>query len=223
MTDALIIARDLGMAHPVPGSTPVTILSGVTCQIGPGERIALIGPSGSGKSTLLHLLAGLITPTSGQVTWPGLGLRDALMPDLIQMVFQAPSLFPALNVQDNIALPLLLSGRPTPPGDLLAQFGLAELATKLPEEISGGQAQRIAMLRALRATPRVILADEPTGQLDSATAQSFLTAVIRIASANGAALVIATHDPAVAARLDRHWTIDHGTLWATPTEMEASA
>ena len=186
-------------------------------MIEPTARIALIGPSGSGKSTLLHIIGGFIPPTAGEVSWPALGPQEDLLPEKIQAVFQVPSLFPALNVRDNIALPLLMAGRSAAPGftpdALLARFGLSDLALKLPEELSGGQAQRIAMLRALSVLPRLILADEPTGQLDSKTAQEFLTTVITVADATHAALMIATHDPAVAARMDRQWSIDHGKLF----------
>lgn len=202
----------------------VTVLSGVDCHVGARDRIALIGPSGSGKSTLLHILAGLVAPSQGQVLWPALGSQDQLMPRQVQTAFQVQSLFPALNVRDNIALPSLLAGEDAAPDltpeALLERFGLSELAPKLPEELSGGQAQRIAMLRALSVAPRLILADEPTGQLDSKTAQDFLTEVIAVADAIGAALVIATHDPAIAARMDRNWSIDHGTLWPDTNRTE---
>lgn len=206
----------VGMTYPADDEQVTSILSGVDCRIEPGARIALIGPSGSGKSTLLHIIGGFIAPTKGNVSWPALGGRQDLLPERIQAVFQAPSLFPALTVQDNIALPLLLAGRDAgtglAPDELLSRFGLSDLALKLPEELSGGQAQRIAMLRALSISPSLILADEPTGQLDSKTAQEFLTTVIALAGEIGAAMVIATHDPAVAARMDRQWSIDHGKL-----------
>jgi ABC-type lipoprotein export system ATPase subunit len=201
-----------------------TVLSGVNISIDARDRIALIGPSGSGKSTLLHILAGLVAPSLGEVRWPALGSREHLMPRQVQTAFQVASLFPALTVRDNIALPLLLAGVAAQPGltpeALMDRFGLSDLASKLPQELSGGQAQRIAMLRAVSVAPRLILADEPTGQLDSKTAQDFLTGVIAVADDIGAALVIATHDPAIAARMDRHWYIDHGTIWPDTARME---
>lgn len=216
MNEALVVVNGVGKTYPAADGQVTNVLSGIDCVIEPCARIALIGPSGSGKSTLLHIIGGFIPPTDGEVSWPALGPKGDLLPDKIQSAFQAPSLFPALTVRDNIALPLLLAGRDTVPGltpdDLLARFGLSELALKLPEELSGGQAQRVAMLRALSISPRLILADEPTGQLDSQTAQAFLTTVIAAADEIGAALVIATHDPAVAARMDRQWLIDHGQL-----------
>ncbi len=223
MTDRLVQTRALSKTYATADGT-VSVLSGVECHIDAGDRVALIGPSGSGKSTLLHILAGLVEPSQGQVEWPALGPRDELMPRWVQTVFQAQSLFAALNVRDNIALPGLLAGQTPPdgltPDQLLATFGLSDLALKLPEELSGGQAQRVAMLRALSVGPRLILADEPTGQLDSQTAQAFLTQVIAVADGIGAALIVATHDPATAARMQRQWSIDHGTLWADTNVME---
>ena len=217
MSEALVQIKAVGKTYPATDGQATSVLTGIDCAIAPGARIALIGPSGSGKSTLLHIIGGFVPPTQGQVCWPALGAQEELLPEKIQAVFQAPSLFPALNVYDNIALPLLLAGLNAAPGftpdDLLARFGLSDLALKLPEELSGGQAQRIAMLRALSVSPRLILADEPTGQLDSKTAQEFLTTVITVADEIEAALIIATHDPAVAARMDRQWSIDHGKLF----------
>ena len=216
MTELLVEAKAVTKSYPDADGQATAVLSGVDCEIDPGAMIALIGPSGSGKSTLLHILSGLIDPSAGLVRWPALGARAQLMPQKVQTVFQAQSLFASLTVRDNIALPLLLAGRDAAtgfaPNDLLQRFGLADLALKLPEELSGGQAQRIAMLRALSVSPRMILADEPTGQLDSATALAFLTDVIAVADQLGAALVVATHDPAVAAQMARRWTIDHGKL-----------
>ena len=217
MNESLVQIKDVGKTYPASDGQTTDVLSGIICGIEPAARIALIGPSGSGKSTLLHIIGGFIAPTEGQVSWPALGAQEELLPEKVQAAFQAPSLFPALNVCDNIALPLLLAGRDAAPGftpdELLARFGLSDLALKLPEELSGGQAQRVSMLRALSVSPRLILSDEPTGQLDSTTAQEYLTAVISVADEIGAALVIATHDPAVAARMDRQWSIDHGRLF----------
>ena len=226
MTKVLVQITAVGKTYPAADGEVIRVLTDVTCGIEPGARVALIGPSGSGKSTLLHIIGGFIPPSGGQVTWPALGPQADLLPEKIQAVFQAPSLFPALNVQDNIALPLLLAGRSAAPGftpdALLARFGLSDLALKLPEELSGGQAQRVAMLRALSMSPRLILADEPTGQLDSKTAQDFLTAVIALADEMGSAIIIATHDPAVAARMDRQWSIGHGRLFVDTNKGTAS-
>jgi ABC-type lipoprotein export system ATPase subunit len=216
MNEALVQVKNVGKTYPAADGQFTHVLSGITCLVEPAARIALIGPSGSGKSTLLHIIGGFIPTTDGEVSWPALGVQHDLLPEKVQAVFQAPSLFPALNVCDNIALPLLLAGRSATPGftpdDLLARFGLSDLALKLPEELSGGQAQRVSMLRALSVSPRLILADEPTGQLDSKTAQEFLSTVTAVADEIGAAMIIATHDPAGCPPLARLWSIDHGRL-----------
>ena len=216
MTDILVQADGISKEYQRRGGETVRALSDATCRIEAGQRIAVVGASGSGKSTLLHLLGGLIAPTSGQITWPALGERAGLQPTKVQFAFQSASLFPALTVLRNVALPLVLAGRPDGANDkaivMLDHFGLGDLAQKLPEELSGGQAQRVAMVRALTMMPRLILADEPTGQLDSPTARTFLDAVLQQAEGQGAGIVIATHDPAVAARMDLHWSIERGHL-----------
>lgn len=197
------------------GPAAVVAVHATTCAVAPGARIALTGPSGSGKSTLLHLMAGLDTPTAGTVTWPALGLAD--LRNRIGMVFQGPSLVPALDAAENVALPLVLAGVRDREADeraraALALVGVAALAGKLPEEMSGGQAQRVAVARVLASRPVLVLADEPTGQLDRATADLLVTVLLQVTGRLGAALVIATHDPAIARRLDQHWQIADGTL-----------
>jgi ABC-type lipoprotein export system ATPase subunit len=182
-----------------------------------GDGIALVGPSGSGKSTLLHLMAGLDTPTTGTLEWPALGPRNVIRPGPVGIVFQGPSLLPALDVVENVALPLLLEGadadRATRRGRrALEQLGLADLAAKLPEELSGGQAQRVAIARVLATTPRLILADEPTGQLDHVTGTAVVDLLIAAAAASSAALVISTHDPKIANRLPLRWDMRDGRL-----------
>ncbi len=187
-----------------------------SCTIRASDRIAVMGPSGSGKSTLLHLLAGLVTPTAGEVEWPALGSADDLRPKSISIAFQAPSLVPFLNVTENVALPLFVLGRAADAKRLateeLARFGLADLADKLPEELSGGQAQRAALARAMVSRPRVLLADEPTGQLDQATAGAAIATLLAWAQDAGTALIVATHDAAVAKHFESVWHMDHGTL-----------
>lgn len=224
MTEVLVRTEGIGMRYSAPGSSTVDVLEGIDCDIAARDRIAIIGPSGSGKSTLMHILGGLVTPTSGHIEWPALGARETLMPEQVQFVFQSPSLFPALDVLGNITLPLLLARGALDAQyrarDLLSKFNLEDLADKLPEELSGGQAQRVAMLRALTTAPRLILADEPTGQLDSRTAEHFLDGVLDFAEDARIALVIATHDAQVAARMTRLWTMNHGRLDKSAQEME---
>ena len=201
------------------GAGEVRALRGVSCTLRPGVQVALTGPSGSGKSTLLHLLAGLDTPTSGTIAWPGLDGSPEGRPGLIGMVFQGPSLLPPLDVTENIALPLLLAGcRETQARERAAaalhDVGLDELAARLPEELSGGQAQRVAVARALAARPRLILADEPTGQLDSAHAAQVVRLLLDAATLLGAALVLSTHDLTIADRLPGRWQMADGLMIA---------
>jgi putative ABC transport system ATP-binding protein len=201
------------------GAGEVRALRGVSCTLRPGAQVALTGPSGSGKSTLLHLLAGLDTPTGGTITWPGLDGSPEGRPGLIGMVFQGPSLLPPLDVTENIALPLLFAGFTERQAReramaALRDVGLDELATRLPEELSGGQAQRVAVARALAARPRVILADEPTGQLDSAHAAQVVGLLVDAAAMLGAALVLSTHDLTIADRLPERWEMADGLMVA---------
>ena len=207
------------------GSTATVALQPTDCEVLPGARVALVGPSGSGKSTLLHLLAGLDAPSVGAVAWPAIGDRAALRPGPVAFVFQGPSLLAPLTVLENVALPAVLAGRPDRDAReqariALASLQLSELADKLPEEISGGQAQRVAVARALAGEPRLVVADEPTGQLDHASAEVLMAALLAAAARTGAALVVATHDHAIAARLIERWELHHGRLetGATPDE-----
>jgi len=199
------------------GGATVVALQEATCTIAPGDRIALVGRSGSGKSTLLHLLGGLDTPTSGTVAWPALGARDTLRPTQVAFVFQMPSLLPPLTVVENVELPLLLGGIDAPTAraaayDALERIDLAALADQLPEELSGGQAQRVAVARALAYRPRLILADEPTGQLDRPTAQHLFDILLAALAGTDTALVVATHDRSMADRLAQRWQMRQGIL-----------
>ena len=216
MDDVLVRAEDVVRIYGT-GSRAVRAVSGATFSIEPGRRIALLGPSGSGKSTLLLLIAGLDSPTSGALAWPALGDPRDLRPGPIAIAFQGPSLLPPLNVVENVALPLLLEGRAQADAMgaalvALELFELGDLAEKLPEEISGGQAQRAGLARAVVGEPRLILADEPTGQLDHETAGRAMLALLDAADGSGAAVVVATHDPAVAETMDARWRIAAGEL-----------
>ncbi|WP_018506062.1 ABC transporter ATP-binding protein [Parafrankia discariae] len=210
------------------GAAAVVAVHGTSCVVRPDDRIAITGPSGSGKSTLLHLMAGLEEPTSGQVSWPGLvgqaaspvsPLRVRVPPHRVGVVFQGASLVPALDVAENTGLPLVLAGLSEQEArgralTALARVDAAELAGRLPEELSGGQAQRVAVARVLALRPLLVLADEPTGQLDEVTGRQVLDGLLAAASETGAGLVVATHDPAVAARLGNRWTMTDGRLVA---------
>ena len=221
MTLGVELVRAEGVARTYGrGTSAVVAVHGASCAVHAGQLVALTGPSGSGKSTLLHLLAGLDAPTVGMITWPALGSRDSLRPGPVAVVFQAPSLLPALDVLENVALPLVLGGQ----ADALARAGahdaltslhLDHLATKLPDELSGGQAQRVAVARALAGKPQLILADEPTGQLDRATGDGVIDALLVAAGHLGAALVVSTHDARIAERFPERWTMADGLLHVT--------
>ena len=215
MTDLLVETLSVARSFERGGKT-VEALAPATCRIRTGDRIALLGPSGSGKSTLLHLMGGLDLPSAGEIRWPLLGDRDALRPRQVAMVFQSPSLMPPLSVVENVELPLILNGgggdARAAAMEALERVGLADLAEKLPEELSGGQGQRVAMARAIAARPQLLLADEPTGQLDQATGRALLDGLLGWLAGSRTALVIATHDLAIAERMDRVWRMDHGRL-----------
>ncbi len=214
LADAENIGRTYG-----EGARRVIALDHATCQIAPGDRIAIIGPSGSGKSTLLQLLAGLDTPSSGVLRWPALGPQTGLRPAQIAVIFQQHSLLEPLSVVENVALPLLLYGVAPSLARVralaaLERLDLAALCDRLPDELSGGQAQRVTVARALAGSPRLILADEPTGQLDHATAERVITLLLQVLSGTDTALVVSTHDPAVAVHMPRRWQIHDGILEA---------
>jgi len=205
------------------GPAATVALEPTDCEVRAGDRVALVGPSGSGKSTLLHLMAGLDRPTLGKVDWPAIGGPGELRPGPVAVVFQGPSLLPPLTIEENVALPLVLGGATNLEAHQAARhaldrLGLGDLATKLPEEVSGGQSQRIAIARALAGSPLVILADEPTGQLDQASGAAVIDVLLAAAGHSGAALVISTHDLAVADRLPERWEMHSGRLTTTSKE-----
>lgn len=203
------------------GDVDVYALRPTSFVIRAGDRIALMGPSGSGKSTLLHLIADLDEPTDGSLVWPTLGVHGSLRPKHIGMVFQAPSLIPTLSAVENVEMPLRLAGRDGSAREAAMQaleaVGLSSVADKLPDELSGGQAQRAALARAITSKPRLVLADEPTGQLDHPTAHQAIDTLLASMAGTQAALVVATHDPLVAERMDVTWLMDHGQLHAPET------
>jgi putative ABC transport system ATP-binding protein len=217
MDDVLARAEDLSRVYGRTNRDGVRAVSGATFTIDTGQRVALVGPSGSGKSTLLLLIAGLDRPTSGTLVWPALGDARDLRPGPVTIAFQGPSLLPPLSIVENVALPLLLEGWDSASSfdaanAALDLFELADVAGKLPEEISGGQAQRAGLARAIVGEPRLVLADEPTGQLDHETADRTMVALLDAADTSGVAVVVATHDAAVAHRMDARWLMDAGEL-----------
>ncbi|MFI5286681.1 MAG: ABC transporter ATP-binding protein [Candidatus Dormibacteria bacterium] len=189
----------------------------VCCVLEAGQRVVIVGPSGSGKSTLLHIIAGIEVPSSGSVSWPSLGPREELRPRHVALIFQAPSLLAPLDVLENVALPLVLAGVHADDSkraahEALSRLSLDDLANRLPQELSGGQAQRVAVARVIAGRPRLVIADEPTGQLDHRTGARMLDVLDAAVDEIGAALVLSTHDPRVAARFDARWTMSDGRL-----------
>jgi putative ABC transport system ATP-binding protein len=207
------VARTFGQ-----GDQAVVAVHGSTCEVAAGARIAITGSSGSGKSTLLHLLAGLETPTSGTVTWPDIGQSAVERARDIAVVFQGPSLLPALDVLENTMMAAVLTGTSEAEAteralDALKTVGIPGLVNQLPETLSGGQAQRVAVARALTLRPRLLLADEPTGQLDEVTGRHVMEVLLAATDELDAALVVSTHDPAVGELLAERWEMHDGRLF----------
>ncbi|GAC1046123.1 ABC transporter ATP-binding protein [Rhizobium sp. No.120] len=193
----------------------VAAVQGCSFQIRACETIAIMGPSGCGKTTLLNLIAGLDMPSSGLLERPGLGKSDTLRPERIGVVFQSANLIPALTAVENVELPILLcNGSEAHARALtaLATFGVEPLAQKLPEQLSGGQADRIAVARAIVTNPELIVADEPTGQLDQAGAAVLVDRLLAWGRQTGSAIIIATHDERVAAKMNQVWRMRHGRI-----------
>ena len=216
MPETVVRAVSLDRAYGV-GDAQVRAVQDATFSVDAGDTVALLGPSGSGKSTLLHLIAGLDEPTAGSIEWPALGGRWDLRPGPVGIAFQGPSLLPPLTVVENVALPMILAGADEDDAtaaarDLLDVFEVDAVADRLPEELSGGQSERVGIARAFSGSPRLVLADEPTGQQDRSTGGRLLEAIVTVAVLGGAALIVATHDAAVAERLTARWVMRDGTL-----------
>jgi putative ABC transport system ATP-binding protein len=203
------------------GSTRHEVLSGVDLDVAQGEMVALLGPSGSGKSTLLNVIAGLDAPDSGTVQVAGRDVaalderqRTLLRRHEIGFVFQFFNLVPTLTVLENIRLPLELTGesRPEAALELLDRVGLGDRARAFPEELSGGEQQRIAIARALAHRPRLVLADEPTGNLDAATGARVLDLLTELIAERGTSMLVATHSGAVVERAGRVVALREGRL-----------
>jgi len=204
------------------GSARVHALRGISLNLEPGAFVALIGPSGSGKTSLLHCLGGLQAPTAGEVRWDGRRLSGLELPSRIgargaafAYVFQGGNLLPTFTAAENVAFAALVSGRrhEVRPLELLTGVGLDAKAQALPDELSGGEQQRVAMVRALAQGARVLLADEPTGQLDSTTANRVLDLIDSVRADHPELIVVlATHDVSVADRAQRSIEIVDGRL-----------
>lgn len=223
MTDTLLQITRLNRRYKV-GADFVTALNNVSFTIQQGEFVAIMGPSGCGKSTLLNLMGGLDQPSGGQVLLEGFNLAAykeeelaALRREKIGFIFQRHELFPVLTARENVEFPMLLNGvlpdeRRWRAEGLLQTVGLADKADHLPDELSGGQQQRVGIARSLANGPRLLLADEPTGNLDSASAGEVLETLIHWVRQLGLTLIMVTHDPESAARADRILHLKDGYL-----------
>ena len=208
----MIQVRDLVMRLP-SGGRSLTILDAVTFDVKAGEVCAITGPSGSGKSTLVGLLAGLDRPTAGSIVVAGVELgrlgEDALARfrrETLGYVFQSFHLIPTLTAAENVAVPLEIVGVPDTPArvrELLAEVGLADRAHHYPIQLSGGEQQRVALARAVALRPKLLLADEPTGNLDSATGAQIIELLLALNRERGSTLVLVTHDEALARHAGR--------------------
>ena len=202
----------------------VRALSAVALRIGSGESVSVEGPSGCGKTTLLNLVGLLDAPSSGEVRWDGRGVgtlsdreRARLRLRGVGFIFQRFYLLPTLTARENVELPMHALGVPRPErtrraSDLLAEVGLSGRERAFPHQLSGGEEQRVAVARALANRPGLLLADEPTGELDTGNSRAILDLLENVRRAHAATLVLVTHNPEVAARANRHLTMRDGTI-----------
>jgi predicted ABC-type transport system involved in lysophospholipase L1 biosynthesis ATPase subunit len=222
--DEILSFRDVTKTYSLPGGRALAALRGVSMAVRAGRAVALIGRSGSGKSTFLHLAAGIDAPSAGEVRLMGSDLaalsdraRTLARRDAVGLVFQFFHLLPHLSVEDNVLVPALIGG-----GDrasfrargraLLERVGLDDRLEQPVQKLSGGEMQRVALCRALLRRPRLLLADEPTGNLDEATGQQVMELLLQLARGEGSALVYATHSRELAAMADEIWRLHSGIL-----------
>ncbi len=217
-------ARDLWRSLPLGGQV-LDILRGISFRIERGEFVALMGPSGSGKSTLLGCISGLDQPSRGQVLLNGTDItrmKESQLADIrnrtVGMVFQAYNLIPTLTAQENVEVPLYVGDHPGSPGrraqELLTLVGLGQRFGHRPAQLSGGEQQRVAVARALATAPPLVIADEPTGNIDRRQGTALLDLLEEVRQRTGTTFVIATHDEEVGGRADRVLRIDDGVLVA---------
>ena len=209
MSSIVLETSDLRKHFKVPGQSPIEVLRGVNFSVAAGEKVAIVGRSGAGKSTLLNILGGLERQSSGKVK----------RPSNIGFVFQQYHLMPELTVLENVQLPTMAAGRrggavrATRARDLLEKVGLGARLSHLPSELSGGEMQRVALARALVTEPELVLADEPTGNLDAMTGSEILRILQDLSVGSAVSLVMVTHSPDAAAICDRVLRLEDGVLW----------
>ena len=228
----MIIVKSLTMRL-AAGDHTVTVLDDVTVEIPEKQIVAIAGPSGSGKSTLLGLIAGLDRPTAGSIRLDGLEITTLAESEMarfrrknIGYIFQSFHLIPTLTAQENVAVPLELRGDPSASArsaELLSTVGLQDRQSHYPIQLSGGEQQRVAVARAFACRPSILLADEPTGNLDSATGRQVIDLLLALNRDHGSTLVLVTHDPDLASYADRIITLRDGRIESDRPNASASA